>query len=307
MSTYNGARFLDEQLESLINQEIDSSKYKLEIYCRDDGSIDSTMKKLKKYAMRYGCIKVLDNSGQNLGVKLSFFSLLKSIEADYYFFCDQDDIWNRNKVSIFMDESLKINDTIPGGMYSDLEVVDSNNVSVGNTMMSINNWKYGENRDFEFLFFKARVTGAAFAINRRARDMIIYIDDKEFSKVRMHDSIIALLISAFDNLHFIPKVTVRYRQHNDNVLGATSKKKSLADIDFRRSTMRQCLGDLKVISTILAESDISVEHRKALKAALKFYRTTGALQRLFLLTHDYRTLWNKIEFKRLIFFAFFYK
>ncbi len=92
MSTYNGERFLEEQIESLLSQ----SWKNLEILIRDDGSTDGTMEILERYCMRYSNIQVF--AGENVGVAKSFFELLEESDGDFVAFCDQDDVWLEHKV-----------------------------------------------------------------------------------------------------------------------------------------------------------------------------------------------------------------
>lgn len=93
MSTYNGEKWLKEQLDSLINQTYKNIK----IYIRDDGSKDNTLNILKEYEKKESNITVF--SGENLGYVKSFFEILKNVtDCKYYSFCDQDDIWHEDKV-----------------------------------------------------------------------------------------------------------------------------------------------------------------------------------------------------------------
>ena len=94
LSSYNGEQYIREQIDSLLSQ----TQTGVEILVRDDGSTDSTKAILDEYQDRdrlswYG--------GENLGPGLSFWKLLEdSGEADYYAFCDQDDVWDQDKVEI---------------------------------------------------------------------------------------------------------------------------------------------------------------------------------------------------------------
>ena len=92
MSTYNGERFLEEQLDSILSQEgVDVS-----LLVRDDGSKDNTCQLLSDYASRNQNIKM--KACENVGFVKSF-SALVNIDADYYAFADQDDIWMPNKLA----------------------------------------------------------------------------------------------------------------------------------------------------------------------------------------------------------------
>lgn len=95
VSTYNGERYLCQQIDSLLNQ--DYGNY--EIHVRDDGSKDGTIELLQQYAKEYPD-KLFFYKGENIGYKRSFQWLLQNCsEADYFSFCDQDDYWYTDKVS----------------------------------------------------------------------------------------------------------------------------------------------------------------------------------------------------------------
>ena len=95
MSTYNGERYLREQIDSLLNQTYKDWK----LYIRDDGSTDETISIIESYVNDYPDLIVLlkDDLG-NLGSARSFMRILSVVDADYYMFCDQDDVWLPNKV-----------------------------------------------------------------------------------------------------------------------------------------------------------------------------------------------------------------
>lgn len=306
LSAYNGQKYLLEQVKSQLNQQYNQNEYELYIYIRDDGSADETLKVIEKFK-DYENIVVLKDSGQNVGVRKSFFDLLQQVKADYYFFSDQDDIWENRKVSLFLDKFSQQNEAIPCGVYSDLLVVNADNQSTGSTMMGLNHWKYTEQRNFPFFIFKARVTGAAFAINKRARDLLIKIPEEKIDTIRMHDSIAALLISAYNNLYFIPKALVRYRQHGDNVLGANPRKKKIFEISSRVQGMKKCFNDLQIIATILKNEDIPDENRLAMEIALDFSSTKSVYKRIKNVVKNYQAFWRFIEKKRILFLILFYK
>ena len=93
MSTYNGERYLREQIDSIL-QQID---VEIELIIRDDGSNDGTVQIIEEYASKYPCISYY--CGDNVGVGKSFMELLKNAPtADYYAFSDQDDVWLKDKL-----------------------------------------------------------------------------------------------------------------------------------------------------------------------------------------------------------------
>ena len=93
MSTYNGEKYIREQIESILNQK----KVKVHLLIRDDGSQDSTIEIVKEYANKYPNVSVY--AGKNIGIGNSFMELLRNApEADYYAFADQDDVWLDGKL-----------------------------------------------------------------------------------------------------------------------------------------------------------------------------------------------------------------
>lgn len=99
MSCYNGERFIEEQISSILNQK---TQRNIVVYIRDDGSTDNTINILKKYEEAEN---IHITYGENVGVMKSFFQLLEQCEAaDYYSFADQDDIWNADKLERAMNQ-----------------------------------------------------------------------------------------------------------------------------------------------------------------------------------------------------------
>ena len=90
MSTYNGELFLNKQINSLLNQ----THINWTLYVRDDGSTDNTLNILKKYKKTYPFkINIIKDDLGNLTSAFSFMRLLSLVNADYFMFCDQDDVW----------------------------------------------------------------------------------------------------------------------------------------------------------------------------------------------------------------------
>lgn len=96
MSTYNGARYLKEQLDSIENQR----GVHVKLFARDDGSADSTLEHLEDYCALHGNLEAEVIAGKNVGIKRSFEHLLfRAGKSDYFAFSDQDDVWLPDKLN----------------------------------------------------------------------------------------------------------------------------------------------------------------------------------------------------------------
>ena len=88
MTTFNGEKYIEKQIESILNQSLSVD----EIIICDDGSTDNTIELMKKYN-----VQIIQNK-KNLGYKLNFKKAMEKCKGDYIFLCDQDDIWKKDKV-----------------------------------------------------------------------------------------------------------------------------------------------------------------------------------------------------------------
>lgn len=231
MSTYNGEKYLSSQIDSILNQVFDHNKYKLYLYIRDDQSMDSTKLVISQYIKKFPeIIFQVDKGSKNIGVKKSFIRLSQIVDADYYFFSDQDDVWLPNKINEMVSVLSKFKYK-PAGVYSDLWIADgeakSTNIlmkhNTRNARRVVNN-QYKV--DYRQLFFTYLVTGASFAFNNNFK--MKYINNmclEKIEQVRMHDSFLALLLALEDGLYFVDQPLVLYRQHNNNLVGAVASKK----------------------------------------------------------------------------------
>lgn len=211
MSTYNGTEFLEEQIQSIIDQSFTN----WELLIRDDGSIDQTVSIIKKYCSIDTRIHLI-KSTKNLGTVSSFFYLLEQADADYYMFADQDDVWKKNKVELTVNKMKNILDqNIPTCVYSNLTVVDECLNEKGQLLT--NNWQ-----SFPYLLFTNNVFGCTMAINQSLKSKVLF-NDLNIDNIYMHDWWLALLAAAFGKVLYIPESTILYRQHGSNQVGASKK------------------------------------------------------------------------------------
>ncbi|AEJ23362.1 alpha-L-Rha alpha-1,3-L-rhamnosyltransferase [Weissella koreensis KACC 15510] len=311
MSTYNGDRYLENQLDSILNQKFDNQKFDLKIYIRDDGSKDNTQDIIDKYVNNYpNTIKQIDRNSPNIGVKRSFFKLLKLVDGDYYFFSDQDDIWLPNKLREFLAVFHLHENGIPVGVYSDLWVADAKGVSTGQRMKE--NLSIGKYENvLSKLLNRNLVTGASFAINKKTVNYIRTVNDETFDKVNMHDAFIALLIAMTGNLMFIDKPLVNYRQHGNNVIGVSTKSREttlskLLQINKLKQVKKQQILNFYLVSKLF--KDDVIDNNEKLAATIdKYVNSRNFITKFKILFPIRRLLSRKNPNFSLLFYALLIK
>lgn len=210
LSTYNGLMYLEQQLYSLSRQE----DVDLRLSIRDDGSSDGTPLLLSTYLQHPFCeLSVV--LGDNIGVIRSFFELLSQagVDAEYYAFCDQDDVWKPDKLSRATTMLKDIPSSVPAMYCSRTELVDKD-------LNVLNLWpsELRKAASLHNAIVENVAVGCTVVINRAAKDLILS-RLPDVSRVIMHDWWIYLCVSAFGKVIFDPLPSLQYRQHGSNVFG----------------------------------------------------------------------------------------
>jgi glycosyltransferase involved in cell wall biosynthesis len=204
LSTFNGERFLVEQLDSLKAQK----GVAVILHARDDGSSDSSREVLARYSDRWAALAHAP-AGPNLGPAASFLELLLTApEADYYAFCDQDDVWLPEKLAHAV--AALAGDTGPALYCSNVSCVAEDLRVLGRLPAN------GDTR-LQHLLFENIATGCTVVMNAAARALIA--SRMPGRGVVMHDWWCALVIAALGRVCYDPEPHVLYRQHGKNVLG----------------------------------------------------------------------------------------
>ncbi|WIV18850.1 glycosyltransferase family 2 protein [Paenibacillus polygoni] len=214
LSTYNGEKYLEEQLDSLLTQK----NVNIHILIRDDGSKDNTVFILHKYASEYPS-KISVTTGSNLGVKQSFYELLSiaSSEYDYYAFCDQDDVWLSNKLSNAVQKLQEIKNE--PGMYC------SSTQMVNEQLEPIKVWPTKPRKKLSLYnsLIENTCVGCTIVLNPEASKLIKQNPPEIMDNMIMHDWWMYLTISALGKVVFDTNPGILYRQHQNNVLGGASE------------------------------------------------------------------------------------
>ncbi|OHB49683.1 MAG: hypothetical protein A2Y10_05870 [Planctomycetes bacterium GWF2_41_51] len=217
LATYNGERYLSDQIESLLAQN-----YKdWQLIISDDGSSDKTIDVIRKYVRKYPvAIKVLKNEAGNVGPSQNFLRLLGCIDTNYAMFCDQDDVWFPEKIKITMDKmkeiEAKVSIVTPVLIHTDLGVADRNLNVIADSFWKYQNLHPEKGKTLNRLLVQNVLTGCTMMINKALRDKIKLFPEQTI----MYDWWIALLAAAFGKIDYVPSATILYRQHDSNNIGA---------------------------------------------------------------------------------------
>lgn len=209
MSTYNGEKYIESQINSISNQK---GNFDIELLIRDDGSTDKTIEivenEQKKCKLKISLIK-----GINLGCNGSFLELLSYANGyDYYAFSDQDDVWLENKMKSALTFLESDSDQCPK-LYGSCSFVTDENLNIkGETTKS------KKNISFYNLIIQNFLPGHSQVLNQ---EMVDIIRSRKISvdKIFYYDSWISSLAAAVGRVYFDNQAHTLYRQHSSNEIG----------------------------------------------------------------------------------------
>lgn len=211
LSTYNGEKYLEQQLDSLLHQKYTEIK----ILIRDDGSKDHTADILKRWQAKYPLL-IDFMQGENVGFAMSFTRLLqtavkKYYAAEYYAFCDQDDVWLPEKISKAVEKLGNAPQNIPVTYCSNTRLVDSNLKFMRMC------WKESEVKPTkERTLVQSFATGCTMVFNRKAAETYIsHIPEK----IDVHDFLMYQICIFLGKVIYDNESYILYRQHENNQIG----------------------------------------------------------------------------------------
>ncbi|HEO0563340.1 TPA: glycosyltransferase family 2 protein [Streptococcus agalactiae] len=215
MATYNGEKFLAQQIESIQKQTF--KEWNLLI--RDDGSSDKTCDIIRNFTAKDSRIRFInENEHHNLGVIKSFFMLVNYEVADFYFFSDQDDVWLPEKLSVSLEAAKHKASDVPLLVYTDLKVVNQELNILQDSMIRAQS--HHANTTLLPELTENTVTGGTMMINHALAEKWFTPND-----ILMHDWFLALLAASLGEIIYLDLPTQLYRQHDNNVLGARTMDK----------------------------------------------------------------------------------
>lgn len=213
LSTFNGEKYLEPQIESILKQ--DYTNWKLLV--RDDGSSDSTLTILNKYAQQYpDKIQILKDMEGNMGYSNSFSKLLRLSSADYVMYCDQDDYWYPEKISVMLSTMIEEETRLPATahvVFSDLQVTGPELNVIYQSFLKM--MRYSPRRDLQIFFLKNYVPGCNLLFNRIFIEKVL----KTENIINLHDHWLLMVCSAVGEISIINRPLMKYRVHDNNAIG----------------------------------------------------------------------------------------
>ena len=204
LATYNGEKYLHQQLDSLINQTYKN----IEIIIADDCSTDSTVEIIKEYINQYSYISLFQQE-KNVGYQKNFEKAATLANGEFIAFCDQDDIWLNSKIEILVNH---INEDT--GYYHDSEII------IGDEPLPTQ--KFSDTikcanltNPLQWAIAGSLTLGHAMIVPKKIIKASLPIPDK-FA----HDVWVGFTSTLFKGINFINMPLVLYRQHQNNLYGA---------------------------------------------------------------------------------------
>ena len=278
MATYNGERYVEKQLQSILNQSLMPD----EVIIRDDGSTDSTVQIVQKFIDSHNLssweIKVND---ENLGYRKNFANLLSLASGDYIFLSDQDDEWFSDKISkmvkIFKDnkdiQALNGSISLIDGNSNKIKVVKKKNMYNENLYFSTEQLNTINRVSLATLVVTNITPGCAMAITKELRDSFI----KTYEFILPHDWYLNMLAAYNKGCYFFFYSVIGYRIHANNTIGVDSEKitDKLDKFDSKKRIrdFQAQVGALSKIEKIFGEIDVTTkDSRDFVLARIEFYK-----------------------------------
>ncbi len=267
MATYNGERFIREQLLSIFNQTMSVD----EIIICDDNSRDNTVQIIKNIQKEYKNIDIrLIQNNNNLGYKLNFKKALSFCAADFIFLCDQDDIWLENKVEVMM-QIMNVNKNIKV-LASTYDLINENDnpihIDINPKFSNKNMYKCKVKSNalvrvpFERLIVENSFQGCALCICKEVNEKF----QRCFSVDFHHDWLINLLASEQNGMYFLNVPLFHYRIHSKNTIGLKGNVTlkgmdhlvSTNTVDARTNTAKNCIQTLNALEKL--DNELSLNY-----------------------------------------------
>lgn len=284
LATYNGERYLREQLDSILANTWDD--YTIEI-C-DDGSTDGTLELAREYVKKYEAIRIHENK-KNLGYVRNFIEGIKRSTSPYIMLCDQDDRWNADKIARTYERMRQLEEEEgtdkPLMVFTDAMNFDS---ETGEELGSFhqNSHLNVTDTDSAHLLMENKCIGCTVMVNAAVMPYLETVPDE----VRVHDWWLALICSFFGKISYLNETTLQYRQHSGNMIGGSGfseyVKNRISNLGKQRDALRQTYAQGAAFYTLFG-GQMDEQNRVMAEAFATMSEAGGLKRRVYMLRYGF--------------------
>jgi glycosyltransferase involved in cell wall biosynthesis len=213
LSVYNGEKYLTEQIQSIINQ----THQNWELLIKNDGSTDGSLSIINAFIKNHPSRIKLVSTLVGGSATRSFMSMLPLVDAPYAMFCDQDDVWLPQKIDKSVKAIQKLEMMSPIALvYSDMEVVDTSLKTIYPSFLKQHQLNPNWSKQAYYVMAQSLAAGCTMVFTKKLIDELKPINDLLFQ----HDHWILIHAAYYGQIGFINENTLKYRQHDQNLVGA---------------------------------------------------------------------------------------
>ena len=249
IATYNGEKYIKQQLLSIYNQTVFANK----VIISDDCSTDNTVQLIKEFIQSYSLSDnwTLITSEKNVGWRKNFQKLLLTVDTDWILFCDQDDYWLPNKIELFKKAFITSNAEVVCANFNE-EIDVNGNKSFFKSIKTIKKNKIR----FNHMNIELRVPGWNMGINKKIVPLLmdIWKDVPDTG----HDNIVWLIGVVHNSIYYIPEVTGNWRKHCESAIF----KEHNSNHSKRKNRIDTVNNELVLLETFLSNSDNLITKKK---------------------------------------------
>lgn len=263
MAVYNGETYLAEQIDSLLKNSYQN--FTLHIF--NDHSQDRSKIIIDEYAEKYPDKIYAHHHSENHGVIRNFLEGTQIMDADYYMFCDQDDVWMPDKIKQSLDAIEQLESTAgdqPCIVFGDAKMVGQDLQELAPSFQRQSGYRT-DALDPAHIMMENKLNGCALLFNRALRQLLTVFP----AEIRMHDWWIALIGSFFGEIFYLDEPLLLYRQHEKNVVGGsnfiTYIQNRLSNLHKQRKSLYDTCAQAAAFGEVY-QNKLSAEQQKLIQA-----------------------------------------
>lgn len=263
MAVYNGETYLAEQIDSLLKNSCQN--FTLHIF--NDHSQDSSQIIIDEYAGKYPDKIFAHHHSENHGVIRNFLEGTQVMDADYYMFCDQDDVWMPDKIKRSLEAMEQLESTagdLPCIVFGDARMVNQDLQELAPSFQRQSGY-HTDALDPAHILMENKLNGCSILFNRALRQMLTVFP----TEIRMHDWWVALIGAFFGKILYLDEPMLLYRQHEKNVVGGSNFisyiRNRLSNLQKQRQSLYATCAQAAAFGTIYHDR-LSAEQQKLIQA-----------------------------------------